>query len=199
MTRLKIKLKSIYRKYLSKQEPFFTNKNKIYYQYEIGDWTYGTPIVLSWGEGSTLKIGKYCSISDGVIILLGGEHRVDWVTTFPFNVIFPGAKKFTGHPKSKGNVIIHNDVWIGREALILSGVEVGNGAVIGARSVVTKNVAAYSIVAGNPAKHIRYRFNEEIIRKLEKIAWWDWPVVKIEEAWPLLLSSNIDNLLDIYK
>ena len=180
-------------------EPFFMNKNKRYAKYHIGDWTYGTPQVFSWREGTTLKIERFCSIADGVIILLGGEHRIDWVTTYPFSKLFPKARGFTGHPRSRGDVIIGNDVWIGTDALILSGVEIGNGAVIAARSVVTEDVAPYSIMAGNPAKHIKFRFSESIIDDLQKIAWWDWPLSKIEEAWPLLLSSDIEAFIARYK
>lgn len=179
-------------------EPFFMNQNKKYSKYDIGEWTYGNPSVRSWHEGTTLKIGKFCAIADGVIIFLGGEHRIDWVTTYPFNKIFSKAKGFTGHPRSKGNVIIGNDVWIGREALILSGVTIGNGAVIAARSVVTEAIPPYAIVAGNPAKLIRFRFKKSLIADLQKIAWWNWPLSKIEEAWPLLLSSDIEALIATY-
>lgn len=180
-------------------EPFFMNKNKRYAKYQIGEWTYGTPKVFTWREGTTLKIGRFCAIADGVIILLGGEHRIDWVTTYPFSKIFRKGKRFTGHPRSRGDVIIGNDVWIGTDALILSGVEIGNGAVVAARSVVKDNVLPYSIVAGNPAKHIKFRFSESIIDDLQKIAWWDWPLSKIEDAWPLLLSSDIEAFIAKYK
>jgi acetyltransferase-like isoleucine patch superfamily enzyme len=184
-------VKKAIRRLFSPPEPFFMNKNKRYAKYQIGAWTYGNPSIRSWREGTTLQIGKFCAIADGVVILLGGEHRIDWVTTYPFSKIFSKAKRFTGHPRSKGDVIIGNDVWIGREALILSGVTIGNGAVVAARSVVAEDVAPYSIIAGNPAQFIRFRFNKSIIEELQKIAWWNWPLSKIEEAWPLLLSSDI--------
>lgn len=177
----------------------FMSENKSYSQYEIGEWTYGKPQVLSWNEGTTLKIGRFCSISQNVTILLGGGHRVDWVTTYPFNILFPKAERFSGHPCSKGDVVIGNDVWIGREAMILSGVEIGDGAVVAARSVVTKNVAPYSIVGGNPARHVRFRFTDSQINNLQDIAWWNWPLSRIEEAWPLLLSSDIENFIASYK
>jgi acetyltransferase-like isoleucine patch superfamily enzyme len=119
---------------------FFMNQNERYSKYEIGEGTYGNPTVRSGHEGTTLKIGRFCSIADGVTILLGGEHRVDWVTTYPVNLIF-GIKRIAGLTRSKGDVIIGNDVWVGRDVLILSGVEIGDGAVIAARSVVTENVA----------------------------------------------------------
>jgi acetyltransferase-like isoleucine patch superfamily enzyme len=128
--------------------------------------------------------------------MLGGNHRVDWVTTYPFNVLFPEGRSFKGHPHSKGDVIVGHDVWIGTDALILSGVKIGNGAVVGARSVVARSVAPYAVVAGNPARVVRLRFPEEQIRELERIAWWDWPIEKIQAAWPLLLSSNLDGFLE---
>ena len=99
-------------------------------QLEMGKYSYGNPIVYSWGEGTTAQIGSYCSISGEVKIILGGEHRTDWVTTYPFSALWPEiAQDVPGHPKSKGNVLIGNDVWIGYGALILSGVTIGDGAV----------------------------------------------------------------------
>ena len=141
-----------------------------------------------------LKIGKFCSIANDVQIFLGGNHRIDWITTYPFSVLnsWPEAKDIKGHPCTKGDVIIGNDVWIGRKTLILSGVTIGDGAIVGARSVVTKDVAPYSIVAGNPAKLIRKRFDEKTIEKLLEIKWWDWNLEKIKKNLPLLLSNNIE-------
>lgn len=176
----------------------FTSKNRRYSQYDVGDWTYGRPTVFSLDDSTKLKIGRFCSISHDVTVLLGGDHRTDWVTTYPFNVFFSRAKRFSGHPRSKGNVVIGNDVWIGLGALILSGVEIGDGAVIAAHSVVTKNVEPYSIVGGNPAQHIKFRFGDSQIRALRAVAWWNWPLDKIEEAWPLLLSSDIDAFIAKY-
>ena len=87
---------------------------------------------------------------------------------------------------------IGNDVWIGTEAFILSGVTIGDGAVIAARSVVTRDVAPYAVVAGNPARQVRLRFSETVIDALERIRWWDWPITEIQSAWPLLLSSDVE-------
>lgn len=174
----------------------WTRDDSQYSAFEIGAWTYGHPSVLSAAEGTaTLRIGRFCSIADGVTIMLGGNHRVDWVTTYPFNVLFHDAAHFKGHPHSKGDVVIGNDVWLGRGALILSGVSIGNGAVVGAHSVVSRSVPAYAMAAGNPARVVRLRFSEEQVRALERIAWWDWPIEKIREAWPLLLSANVDEFL----
>lgn len=165
----------------------------------MDEGSYGNPIVLSWGEGTIATVGKYSSISTGTTILLGGEHRIDWVTTYPFSTLWPEAVNYKGHPRTKGNVVIGHDVWIGYEALILSGVTIGSGAVVAARSVVTKDVPPYAIVGGNPAKFIRYRFDQETILKLLSIAWWDWPKEEISKAMPFLLSDNIQNFIDYCK
>lgn len=177
---------------------FFMNQKPEYRQYEIGEWTYGSPQVLDFGDGGDLKIGRFCSIAGGATILLGGEHRYDWVTTYPFNVVCGETRRFQGHPRSKGPVIIGNDVWIGLGAMILSGVTIGDGAVVAARSQVTKSVPPYAIVAGNPAQILRHRFNEDQVAALLQIRWWEWPIERIREAWPLLLSDNIDNFIRTY-
>ncbi|MBD2035556.1 CatB-related O-acetyltransferase [Leptolyngbya sp. FACHB-321] len=160
-------------------------------EYQFGRGTYDTDLqILSWGEGATLRIGSFCSIAAGVQILIGGEHRVDWITTYPFNVLWKAGEQITGHPMTKGDVDIGNDVWIAQEAVILSGVKIGDGAVIGARAVVAKDVPPYSIVVGNPARVIRHRFDKEIIQKLLEIKWWNWDDAQIEEFLPKLLSDN---------
>lgn len=128
--------------------------NRQFPQYDIGKWSYGKLKILARREGASLKIGSFCSFSTEVKIFLGGEHRTDWVTTYPFNKLWKSAKTFTGHPSTKGDVIIGNDVWVGHAAVILSGVMIGDGAVVGANAVVTKNVPPYGIVAGNPARLI---------------------------------------------
>lgn len=166
-----------------------------YPQYHIGRDTYGNPAIHSWGEGATLEIGAFTSIASGVQIFLGGEHRIDWVTTFPFNVLWDEGKEITGHPKTKGDILIGNDVWVATEAIIMSGVTIGDGAVIGARAVVTKNVPPYAIVAGNPAIVVKKRFNNETIQKLLNVKWWSWNDSKIKEALPLLLNNEIDEFL----
>ncbi len=166
-----------------------------YPQYEIGKGTYGMPRVRSLG-GASLKIGSYCSISKGVTIMLGGEHRTDWVTTYPFYAFWESAKHIASRPKTKGDVVIGSDVWIGIEAMILSGVRIGDGAVIGARSVVAHDVPPYAIAAGNPARVIRMRFPEDIVRRLLALRWWDWDVPTVERFLPLLVSNNVLQFLD---
>jgi acetyltransferase-like isoleucine patch superfamily enzyme len=165
---------------------------------EFGNFTYGNPVILSWGEKRKLKIGKFCSIAPYVTIFLGGEHRNEWVSTYPFNALLESYKYIKGHPKSKGDVIIGNDVWIGRKAVILSGVKIGDGAIIGASSLVSKDVEPYSIVGGNPAKLIRYRFKKEIIDELLNIKWWDQELEEIAEIIPLLQNENVSKLIKRY-
>ncbi len=165
-----------------------------YPQYSIGRGSYGVPEVHDWNEGTTLKIGSFCSISAYVQIYLGGEHRLDWVTTSPLNVMFEN-KDISEHGISKGDVVIGNDVWICGNATILSGVTIGDGAVIGNGAIVSRNVEPYSIVAGNPAKHVKYRFKAEIIEELLQIQWWNWPENILKDNLHLLLNTDIENFI----
>jgi len=171
-------------------------KYKDYDFIDVGDFTYGDPVLLRWGKKNDchLKIGKFCSIGAGVEIYFGGEHRHDWVSTYPFGTLNGEATE--GHPKSKGDITIGNDVWIGRAATIMSGVTIGDGAVIGARSVVANNVLPYSIVAGNPFRYIKFRFMDDQIVELLKIKWWDWDYEKISRYIPLLESGNVDEFIE---
>jgi acetyltransferase-like isoleucine patch superfamily enzyme len=165
-------------------------------RYCIGDHTYGKPRVVSWEkEGTSLRIGKYCSISTHVVIFLGSEHRMDWVSTYPFPSLWKEARSISGHPFSKGDVTIGNDVYIGYNVTILSGVTVGDGAAVGACSVVARDIPPYAIVAGNPAHVIRYRFDDETIRKLLEIQWWNWPDDQVAENIHLICSDSVDALI----
>jgi virginiamycin A acetyltransferase len=168
-----------------------------YIKYSIGQFTYGAPIVKDWHQGSTLKIGNFSSIAENVYILLGGNHPIEWISSFPFGVVFDEfQEQYNNYPKlSKGDVIIGNDVWIGINSTILSGVQVGDGAIIAAGSVVTKNVEPYAIVGGNPAKLIKKRFGDEQITKLLDIKWWDWEIDKIRKNINLIASGNVDEFI----
>jgi acetyltransferase-like isoleucine patch superfamily enzyme len=163
-------------------------------RFSVGRGTYGDPVIEHWGEPATLKVGSFCCIARGVTIFLGGNHRIDWITTYPFTILRESAKHIQGHPATRGNVIIGNDVWIGAKATILSGVTIGNGAVIGTHAVVTKNIPPYAIFAGNPAKLIRLRFKEDEIAFLQELAWWNWPDSKIDAAMPYLLAGDVSAL-----
>jgi len=163
-------------------------------RFAIGRGTYGEPTVLQWGEEGTLRVGAFCSFARGVTIILNGQHRMDWVTTYPFPKFRESARGIGGHVESKGDVVIGNDVWVGYGATILAGVTIGDGAVVGAGSVVTRDVEAYAIVAGNPARLIRHRFDEDTVRLLQRLAWWEWPDEELDRAMPLLLSADVAGL-----
>jgi chloramphenicol O-acetyltransferase type B len=170
---------------------------------QVGRHTYGHESieVRDWGEGATLTIGSFCSIADRVVVYLGGNHRPDWVTTYPFSA-FPDrwetARGIQGHPATKGDVTIGSDVWIGSGATIMSGVTIGNGAAIGTNSVVSRDIEPYAIVAGNPARTIRHRFAPEVVEGLLRIAWWDWSDDRIEAAIPTLLDDDIERFISIH-
>jgi virginiamycin A acetyltransferase len=172
----------------------YTRNFDNYAKYAVGKYTYGGPIVKDWHQGSTLKIGNFSSIAENVTILLGGNHPTDWISSFPFGVVFDEFKERNyKYPKSsKGSVIIGNDVWIGLNTTILSGVTIGDGAIVAAGSIVTKNVEPYAIVGGNPAKLIKKRFSDEAISKLLAIKWWEWEIDKIKDNLDLILSDDIN-------
>jgi acetyltransferase-like isoleucine patch superfamily enzyme len=169
----------------------------------VGKYTYGTPLVKWANTNAKLTIGNFCSIASGVTIYLDGNHRSDWVTTYPFGHINQHIfNTYDGHshPSTKGDVVIGNDVWISDDVTIMSGVTIGDGAIIANNSHVVKNVEPYSIVGGNPAKLIKYRFTQEQIEKLLEIKWWSWDDAKINIYTPLLCSDNIDNFIGaVYK
>ena len=170
---------------------------------EIGRYTYGyeNMSIKQWGEGASLKIGSFSSIADRLTVFLGGNHRVDWITTFPFGHIFQdelGGTEIVGHPKSNGEIIIGNDVWIASNVTIMSGIKIGDGAVIAANCMVVKDIAAYEIWGGNPAKKVKTRFSEEVINSLKQLKWWEWEVEIIKKLAPSLSqipdAASIDKL-----
>ena len=164
----------------------------------FGKYTYGQPNIIWANDKAKLIVGNFCSIAGNVKIYLGGNHRSDWVTTYPFGHIHQNIfNNFNGegHPSTKGDVIIGNDVWIGGNVTIMSGVTIGDGAVIANNSHVVKNIEPYSLVGGNPAKLIKYRFTPEQIKKLLEIKWWNWDDEKINKFTPLLCNENIDDFI----
>lgn len=164
-----------------------------YPDYQVGIGTYGTPKVYDWHEGTTLKIGNYCSISFNVQIFLGGHHHADWISTYPFSAFLEGVEPIPDTGFSKGNVIIGSDVWLCANAVILSGVTIGHGAVVANSAVVTKDVEPYAIVGGNPARQIGYRFDEETRRLLLATAWWEWDQAEVRKVHQLLSSDRLDD------
>ena len=166
----------------------------------VGKHTYGKPFIrLQRGSEARVSIGDYCSIAKEVVILPGGVHPVNWVSTFPFRIKFglPGAYE-DGMPLTKGDINIGSDVWIGTGSTILSGVNIGHGAVVAAGSMVTKDIPPYCIVGGVPAKEIGKRFDDHTIEKLLEIAWWNWEEERIKEAIPLLSSEDMDGFMARY-
>lgn len=180
---------------------FFRKRKKEGEYVFVDKYTYidGKLDVFYCGGQDKLKIGKFCSVAKNATFLLSGDHRHEWVTTYPFPALYrtwKGAEKITGHPKDKGNIVVGNDVWIGRNSIILSGVSIGDGAVIAAGSVVTKDVEPYSIVGGVPARMIKYRFNAGQIKALLEMKWWDWEFEKINRNLTKLCNSNVDDFIN---
>lgn len=166
---------------------------------EVGRGTYGGIFVLNHNVGNKLSIGSYCSIAPGVAFVLNSDHNLKTVSTFPFKVKILKNEMFEA--VSKGNILVGDDVWIGLNAIVLSGVHIGQGAVIAAGAVVTKDVPPYAIVAGNPARIIKKRFSEEIILKLLTLDYGkiDAQNIKrnIEYLYNEITQDNVDKILSL--
>lgn len=188
---------------LDRKQPFYTKDLLRGDIFEIGEFTYGEPRVhFDEGLPVMLRIGKFCSIGPAVEIFLGMNHRPDWCSTYPFSSPVPAVRErwpeaadIKGFPSSHGDVNIGNDVWIGAGATLLSGVSIGDGAVVGAKAVVAGDVPPYAVAAGNPARTVKMRFDEQTIAKLLDLQWWHWPTDKIRRAVHLLCSDRIDDLV----
>ncbi len=164
-------------------------------QFENNNVLYHYPI-----NNDKLIIGKFCSIACGAkFMFTSGNHKMSSLSTYPFPLFFEewnlDKKNVTDAWDNKGDIIIGNDVWIGYEAMIMQGVKIGDGAIIGARAIVTKDVPSYTIVSGIPAKEIKKRYSEEIIKKMLKIKWWDWDENTIKSNLQNIMSGDIDKLL----
>jgi chloramphenicol O-acetyltransferase type B len=144
-----------------------------------GRHTYGIKrsSIFGLNDSVTIKIGSFCSIGKEVLFLARASHPLHTASTFPMRSFGRKDDELT----SKGPTIVGHDVWIGQRAIVMSGVTIGDGAVVGAGAIVTKDVAPYAIVGGNPARLIRYRFNSNIMAELQGIRWWDWPDEFIEQ------------------
>ena len=177
----------------------------------IGDFTYyDDPDDVSNFEKNVLYlfdfiddkliIGKFCQIATGVrFIMNGANHAMGGVSTYPFKVMGGQWGQAALDVTNKGDTVIGNDVWIGNGATIMQGIHIGDGAIIAANSVVTKDVKPYTVVGGNPHREIRARFDEETIQFLVDLKWWDWDLQKITEHLDLLTSGNIEKLKQIYQ
>ncbi|WP_237151947.1 CatB-related O-acetyltransferase [Oryzibacter oryziterrae] len=149
--------------------------------------------------GDRLVIGRFVAIATGVSFIMGGaNHLMGGISTFPFQIFASGWEKdFDMAPilaGLKGDTLVGNDVWIGRRATILPGVRIGDGAIIAAEAVVSRDVPPYAIVAGNPARVVRRRFDEGIVDRLLAIAWWNWPAERITQHLQLIMGADVDAL-----
>lgn len=167
-------------------DPRQFEKNNVLYQYPI--------------NGDSLRIGKFCSIACGAKFLFASaNHTQASVSTYPFPIFFKEWDLDIGDVTSawdhKGDIVIGNDVWIGYEAVVMAGVTIGDGAIIGARAVVTKDVPPYTIVGGVPAREIRRRFSDDVIARLQELKWWDWPAEQIQRNIKNIQSGRLDLLL----
>ena len=155
--------------------------------------------------GDKLIIGKFCSIARGVeFVMNGANHMLDCLTAYPFEIIdeFKGLSRPFGERGNRGDTVIGNDVWIGQNATILPGVHIGDGAIIGANTVVAKDIPPYAIAVGNPAVIKKYRFDEETIKLLLELKWWDKDIEEIKKLIPLLtsdLSESKDKLKELLR
>ena len=166
-------------------DPTEFEKNNILYHYPINH--------------DRLNIGSFCSIACGAkFIFTSANHSLGSLSTYPFPIFFEewglDAKNITDAWDNKGDITVGNDVWIGYEAVILSGVTIGDGAIIGARAVVTKDVPPYTIVGGVPAKPIRRRFSDEVVEQLQLLRWWDWDDERIRRNIAAIQSGDIETL-----
>ena len=159
--------------------------------------------IISWSDDYKIKVGKYCSIGRDCNFFLHANHRADWITTSsqlwgPVTPEIADLHMSMGHPTCKGDIKVGNDVWIGAKSTIMSGIKISDGAIVAAGSTVTKDVPPYAIVAGNPAKVVKYRFTGEQIEKLLRIKWWEWNEDKIREVAMELWSTDIHNFIKKY-
>lgn len=176
---------------------------------DVGAWTYHSDGAapedraaaiapyLYPGAPERLTIGRFCAIAEGaVFVTQSANHAMGGITTYPFSIFDPVRRAGYAASLARGrDTIVGHDVWIGREATILPGARIGSGAILGARAVVGGEVPPYAVVAGNPARTIRTRFDEAQVAALLRLAWWDWPAARIEAAMPLLESSDVTALL----
>ncbi len=148
--------------------------------------------------GDRLIIGKFCALARGVkFIMNGANHKLDGFSTYPFQIFGNGWEKVEPSAAElpyKGDTVIGNDVWIGYEAVMMPGVQVGDGAIIAAKSVVVGNVLPYTVVGGNPAKRIRQRFEDDVIQALLEVAWWNWDIKKITQNLEKIVAADIETL-----
>jgi len=156
----------------------------------FGVHSYAPGFDVFWeSEPCTMRVGSYVSIASDVKVMLGQEHHVEWATTYPFQVHpaeWPELRHLSGHPATRGDIIVGNDVWIGHGAQLRSGISIGDGAVIGMGAIVTRDVPPYAVVAGVPARVMRFRFPQPTVDWLLRLQWWNLSPVVVRRLAPLL-------------
>ena len=162
--------------------------------YTVGRFTYGFQNIhiKGYGSGKSITIGSFCSLATGITMIMGGNHRTDWATTFPFGYIFENELTRERVPDgcvSKGDVVVGSDVWIGHGVTIMSGVTIGHGAVLAAGALVAKDVPPYCVVGGSPAGLLKRRFAKPVAEALLELQWWDLPLNDIRSVSRELCSS----------
>ena len=183
---------------------------------EIGDYTYydddtdptgfeRNNVLFNYPEfGDGLIIGKFCALAQGTTFIMGpANHRTGSASTYPFNVFGGAWTKATPDHMSqlprKGDTVVGNDVWLGRECVVMPGMKIGDGAIVAAYSVVTRDVAPYTVAGGNPARFIKNRFDEELTWLLLRLKWWDLPPEELVAWLPILCDENLENLRSALK
>jgi virginiamycin A acetyltransferase len=150
--------------------------------------------------GDELLIGRFCALARGVkFVMNGADHKLWGFSTFPFQIFGNGRESAAPGPGDlpyKGDTVVGNDVWLGYEALVMPGVTIGDGAMVAARAVVTRDVPPYSVIGGNPAKGIKQRFADEVVAELLAIRWWDWPAEKVTRNLRAVVGADLVALKD---
>lgn len=162
-----------------------------------GEHTYGTPTILNYDGQSKLMVGRYCSFADKITILLGANHKRGVVPNFP--LIKVNTESTEADTNDRGDITVGNDVWIGYGATIIGPVTIGNGAIIGAGAVVVRDVPAFAVAVGVPAKVIKYRFSEAQIADLQNIQWWNWNTEKVKSQAKNLFNPDPDIFIQANK
>lgn len=172
---------------LYKQKDFIFARSKKHISF-WGEYTYGKPNIVNFDGVSKLTVGRYCSFSDNISILLGANHKRDCIPTFPLSKIDANASPT--ETNDKGDVIIGNDVWIGYGATLIGPITIGDGAIIGAGAVVVRDVPAFAVAVGIPAKVVKNRFDDAKIVEIKQMQWWNWDLEKAKANLALLFNSR---------
>ncbi len=197
--------------FLLPKSKFYKNPNEnwtrelLEYQgLDIGEWTTGKPWILGKEGHSKLHVGRFCAIAQEVMICLNASHPTTAISSYGFNyklnrIVLGDEFDLRLHNRNKPDIVVENDVWIGHGATILPGAYICNGAIVGSRAIISKKVPPYAIVVGDQHRIVKYRFPQEVIDELQRIAWWNWPIEKVLEAIPLMYADDPWDFINAYK